>query len=242
MIIAEACLVIIGLEALVLRKRLARLTKLRLRRLWLVWVALVVQIVVISILPDHPHALFSIANFVSYLAAGLFVWSNRRIPGALVIGLGGGLNVLAIAINGGKMPASETALRASGWKPLPGHFVNSGVVSHPRLAFLGDIFNTPRWVPGHTVFSIGDVIAVFGLALLVWVTCTKATDGTPSSRTWSTWSTWPTKGFARLTDVLGERSHPAPAQSGPAPGALTRSTVFGVQPVQAAPDPAAPRP
>lgn len=174
MIIAEVCLVVIALEALVLRRRLVQLTKLRIRRLWLVWLALIDQILVISILPDHPHFLLSVANFVSYVAAGLFVWSNRRIPGALVIGLGGACNVVAIATNGGRMPASETALRASGWKPLPGHFVNSGVVSHPKLAFLGDIFNTPRWLPGHTVFSIGDVIAVFGIALLVYLTCARA--------------------------------------------------------------------
>ncbi|MGH8980211.1 MAG: DUF5317 domain-containing protein [Acidimicrobiales bacterium] len=174
MIIAEVCIVVIAIEALILRKRLVQLTKLRIRRLWLVWLALLDQIVVISVLPDHPHFLLSIANFGSYLAAGVFVWSNRRIPGALVIGLGGACNVTAIALNGGKMPASKTALEASGWKPLPGHFVNSGVVSHPKLAFLGDIFNTPRWLPGHTVFSIGDVIAVVGIALLVYLTCAKA--------------------------------------------------------------------
>lgn len=176
MIIAEACIVLIALEALVLRKKLVRLTKLRIRRFWLVWAALIVQIIAISVLPDHPHFLLSSANLLSYLAAGLFVWSNRRIPGAPVIGAGGACNVIAISLNGGRMPATETALRASGWKPLRGHFVNSGFVSHPKLAFLGDIFNTPRWVPGHTVFSVGDVIAVLGLALLIYRTCAKEPD------------------------------------------------------------------
>lgn|GEM_PF-2045075 len=174
MIVAEVCLGLVVLEALVLRRRILRLARIRFRRFWLVWLALADQIVVISILPDHPHFLLTAANFVSYLAAAAFVWSNRRVPGALVIGLGGACNVLAIAANGGEMPASETALRASGWRPLHGHFVNSGVVSHPRLAFLGDIFNTPRWLPGHTVFSIGDVVAVLGFAMLVYLTCTRA--------------------------------------------------------------------
>lgn len=231
MIIAEACLVLVTLEAIVLRRRLARLTKLRLRRFWLVWVALIVQIVVISILPDHPHVLFSIANFASYLAAGLFVWSNRRIPGALVIGLGGALNVLAIATNGGKMPASETALRASGWKPLPGHFVNSGLVGHPRVAFLGDIFNTPRWIPGHTVFSAGDVIAVLGLGLLVYLTCAKGADdvrasGTLSARMSARMSAGLSTGFARLAGALGMHSRRAPGLAAPeleVAGHLSRS-------------------
>jgi Family of unknown function (DUF5317) len=184
LIIAEACLFIIAVEALVLRRRLVRLTKLRFRRLWLVWLALIDQVLVISILPDHPHPLLLVANFASYLAASLFVWSNRQIPGALVIGLGGACNVIAIAANDGKMPASETALRASGWTPPPGHFVNSGLVSHPKLGFLGDIFDAPRWFPGHTVFSAGDVVAVFGLALLVYFTCARAAeDGVqPESR------------------------------------------------------------
>lgn len=186
MIGAEVCFAVLVLEALVLRKRLVRLTNLRIRRIWLVWLALIDQIVVISFLPDHPHILLSIANFVSYLVAGLFIWSNRRIPGALVIGLGGACNVLAIALNGGRMPASETALRASGWTPPAGHFVNSGLVADPKLAFLGDIFNTPRWLPGHTVFSVGDVIVMIGFALLVYLTCAKAPEERARPRNWIT--------------------------------------------------------
>jgi hypothetical protein len=202
MIIAEACIVLIGLEALVLRKKLVRLTKLRIRRFWLVWAALIDQIIVISVLPDRPHLLLSVANVLSYVAAGLFVWSNRRIPGALVIGAGGACNVVAIALNGGTMPATETALRASGWKPLRGHFVNSGIVSHPKLAFLGDIFNTPKWLPGHTVFSVGDVIAVFGLALLVYRTCAKAPDEPAAD---------PAPG--RGQEVLGRAEQPTPSSA-----------------------------
>lgn len=202
MIIVEACVALIALEAVVLRKKLLRLTKLRIRRFWLVWAALIDQIIVISVLPDRFHILLSVANVLSYVAAGLFVWSNRRIPGALVIGAGGACNVVAIALNGGKMPATETALRASGWKPLRGHFVNSGIVSHPKLAFLGDIFNTPRWLPGHTVFSVGDVIAVFGLALLVYRTCAKERDEPAAD-----------PAPARGEDVLARAEQPSPSSA-----------------------------
>lgn len=173
MIIAEVCAIVLVVEALLLRGRMARLAKLRISRLWLVFLALIDQILVISVLPDHPHFLLSAANLVSYLAAAVFIWSNRHIPGALVIGLGGAANVAAILANGGQMPASETALRASGWKPVPGHFVNSGLVSHPKLAFLGDVFSTPRWVPGRTVFSVGDVVLVLGIALLFYLSCAR---------------------------------------------------------------------
>jgi hypothetical protein len=78
--------------------------------------------------------------------------------------------------NGGTMPASAAALSASGWRPAPGHFTNSAVVPHPKLSILGDIFATPRWLPAHDVFSIGDVLIVAAVALLVYKTCQDAPD------------------------------------------------------------------
>lgn len=171
MIIVYACLVVLALEAVVLRGRLARLTSLRIRRLYLIWLALANEVVVISILPGHQSLLFAAANLLSYAAAGAFVWSNRRIPGLLPIAFGGALNLTAIVANNGTMPASARALAASGWRGQPGHFANSAVLAHPRLAVLGDIFATPRWLPGHDVFSIGDVVIVIGFALLVYRAC-----------------------------------------------------------------------
>ena len=74
------------------------------------------------------------------------------------------------------MPASASALAASGWRPQPGHFTNSAVVAHPKLAVLGDIFATPRWLPAHDVFSIGDVLIVLAVGLLVYKTCASGPD------------------------------------------------------------------
>lgn len=173
MIVFEACLAVLVLEALVFRGRLVRLAQLRIRRLWLVWLALLDQFLVISILPGSASAALAAANLGAYVAAGAFVWINRRIPGIVLIAIGGGCNVAAIAANHGTMPASATALRASGWRPSPGHFVNSAVVAHPRLSWLGDIFSTPHWLPGHDVFSVGDVLVIAGIALLVALTCRK---------------------------------------------------------------------
>ncbi len=176
MIIVLACAVVVAVEALWLRRRLARLFALRFRRFYLVWLALVDQVLVISVLPGRDHLVLNFANLLSYAAAGLFVWSNRRLPGILLVGAGGALNLLVIAVNAGTMPASSGALAASGWRPQPGHFTNSAVVTHPKLSFLGDIFATPRWFPAHDVFSIGDVLIVVAVAALVYRTCTAVPD------------------------------------------------------------------
>jgi hypothetical protein len=172
-IIVLACVVVVAVESLFLRGRLGRLMTIRFRRMYLVWVALLDQILVISVLPDHEHLVLDIANLVSYAAAAFFVWSNRRIPGVMLLGAGGALNLLAIVTNGGTMPASASALRASGWKPAVGHFANSAVVAHPKLVFLGDIFASPRWVPFHDVFSVGDLVIVVAVGLLVYKTCAR---------------------------------------------------------------------
>ena len=179
MIIVLACAVVVAIEALILRGRLRRMSTLRFRHFYLVWLALLDQVLVISVLPAHPHLVLDIANLLSYAAAGLFVWSNRRTPGVLILGAGGALNLLAIVSNGGTMPASAAALSASGWRPAPGHFTNSAVVAHPKLSILGDIFATPRWLPAHDVFSIGDVLIVAAVALLVYKTCQAAPDMEP---------------------------------------------------------------
>jgi hypothetical protein len=173
-IIVYACLAVLIVEAALLRGRILRLTSIRIRRIYLVWLALADQVLVISVLPGSHHLVLVIANSLSYVAAGAFVWSNRRIPGLLFIALGGGLNATAIAANGGTMPASARALAASGWRPSAGHFANSAVVAHPKLAWLGDIFSTPRWMPGHDVFSIGDIVITVAFAALVYRTCAVA--------------------------------------------------------------------
>ncbi|MDT4987028.1 MAG: hypothetical protein QOI74_1122 [Micromonosporaceae bacterium] len=156
---------------------LARLANLRLRHGWLLWAALLDQIVVVSVLPDsHPTAL-ALAHIASYLAAGACLVVNRRLPGIWFIGGGGGLNGLVIALNGGTLPATGTAVLASGQGARPEHFNNSAVLAHPRLPLLGDIFATPAWLPGHNVFSVGDIAIWTGLAWLLWRTCQPLASG-----------------------------------------------------------------
>ena len=60
-------------------------------------------------------------------------------------------------------PASRSALERAGLHLNPHEFLNSGVLAHPHLAFLGDVLATPSWVPLANVFSIGDVLILCGV-------------------------------------------------------------------------------
>ena len=86
------------------------------------------------------------------------------MPGVPVILFGGLLNFVAIAANGGVMPADpDLAMHAAGSEG----FVNSGAVEDPRLLFLGDVFATPDWFPLYNVYSVGDAFIVLGVLVLL---------------------------------------------------------------------------
>lgn len=162
--------------------RLSRLPELALRRGWLVGLALGTQVLIISIFPQWPRPLLVAGHALSYVLAGLFIWVNRRLPGLLIVSLGGGLNALAIAVNGGQMPASLTAVRAAGLPVENDEFVNSGVLADPRLAFLGDVFASPSWLPLRNVYSVGDLVILAGACWAVHRTCRSALGRDP--RAW----------------------------------------------------------
>lgn len=142
---------------------LRRLGDLRFRGSWVVLLALVAQVVVISVIPGENHAVLASVHLATYAAAGWFVVMNRRVPGILVIAVGAASNALAIAANRGTLPASRSALEHAGLHLNPHEFLNSGVLAHPHLAFLGDVLATPSWVPLANVFSIGDVLILCGV-------------------------------------------------------------------------------
>jgi hypothetical protein len=169
-IILYAVLILAAVHALLPGSDLRRLGQIRLRHSWLVWLALADQIVVISVFPDL-GAVSEGAHLASYGLAAMFALLNNRSAGTWIIGIGGICNLLVITANGGTMPATSGALKASGWRPTPGHFANSAALPNPRLAPLGDVFSTPPWFPVHSVFSIGDVVIVLGVALFLHSTC-----------------------------------------------------------------------
>ena len=95
---------------------------------------------------------------------------NRHIPGIVLLGLGFLSNSLAIASNGGFMPASPSALTIAGLPLLaPGQTSNNSIGMSPdtRLWFLGDIFAIPRGLPFPNIFSIGDVLIAIGAVYLI---------------------------------------------------------------------------
>jgi hypothetical protein len=155
---------------------LRRLADIKLRWVPLAVAALAVQVFVITIWPAMPHPIAVGAHLASYLMLAAVVWINRGVPGMVVIALGAGANALAIAVNDGTLPASAHALREAGIKPRVG-FQNSGVLTHPHLAWLGDTMVTPSWLPLRNMLSVGDLVLLLGAVILVMrVTHTSTVD------------------------------------------------------------------
>jgi uncharacterized protein DUF5317 len=150
---------------------LAALTEVRLRHAWLIPAALAIQVYITTIDPDGSRGAHAAVHLGSYLLAGAFVLANRDLPLIWLVALGGALNLLVIAMNGGVMPADADALRRAGWPAVSDQFENSIALAHPRLLFLGDVFAVPRWVPFANVFSIGDVLLVLGGIAVVHRLC-----------------------------------------------------------------------
>jgi hypothetical protein len=151
---------------------LDRLADLEFRGVRWLLAALVAQLAIIVVVPGGDTDAHRVVHVATYAAGAVFLWANRRIPGVLVLGAGAMLNAVAIAANGGVMPASEDAMRSAGM-PLPAgtEFVNSAPVADAALGFLGDVLAVPSWLPGAKVFSVGDVLIAVGAAIVVHVAC-----------------------------------------------------------------------
>lgn len=168
MILVVACLVVVAVT-FACGGRLTGFAALKLRWLPAVFAALAIQILVVNVLPSAlPQPVSAALHLASYGMAAAFLLVNRRVPGLLLVGVGGLANLAAISANGGVMPASPHALRAAGMAVHTSGYTNSTAVAHARLAFLGDIFSVPRGVPLANVFSVGDVLLVVGGAVLLW--------------------------------------------------------------------------
>jgi Family of unknown function (DUF5317) len=144
--------------------RLGALVEVQLRRVWAIFAALGLEIAAID-LPGLSEGMRAALLVAAYPVGALFLAANWHLPGIPLIALGGALNLLAMAVNGGVMPASPTALAGAG---LPVHapgFQNSTALAEPRLAWLGDVFYLPASWPLSNVFSIGDVLIALGI---VW--------------------------------------------------------------------------
>lgn len=147
--------------------RLDRLGDLHFRWGWLAVGGLVVQIALFSpivapVVGDLGPAIYVLSTAAVFIA----VVRNWRIPGLAIVALGAASNLLAIAANGGVMPASPEAIAALGLDPTEG-FSNSVVMTDPALRPLTDIFALPTWLPAANVFSIGDILIGVGVAVAI---------------------------------------------------------------------------
>lgn len=152
--------------------RLSRLAEVRLKAWWTIIASLVIQVFLIEVFAGSFGGVVSATiHLLSYGLAIMFVWHNRRITGMALMVFGGMLNLVAIAANGGVMPANLSALETAGIITDSDEFENSAPIDDPTLGFLGDIFAIPEGIPFANVFSIGDIILVIGGGVTVHSVC-----------------------------------------------------------------------
>ncbi|MCR6712251.1 MAG: DUF5317 domain-containing protein [Demequina sp.] len=131
----------------------------------LIWATLIFQTVVLMV--DMPHNLAAGLHVASYAAAIGFLWLNRHFPGVYFVGAGALSNGVAIALNGGTLPASADAVARAGLDETGG-FNNTAVLEDPKLPWLGDVFAWPAPLPLANTFSVGDVLIVIGAFVAAW--------------------------------------------------------------------------
>ncbi|HEY8736403.1 MAG TPA: DUF5317 domain-containing protein [Candidatus Dormibacteraeota bacterium] len=152
-----------------------QLSHIRVNRPEFLVAALVAKVLVALLGTTHSQLAIDTArplNIIGAILLLLVVWFNRRIPGAILFGVGLGLNLLVIASFGGRMPvilprdvdpnSAMLILLKSGLDPL--HVW----LQHPHgLWFIGDIFTIPS-IAGHSsLVSIGDLLMAAGVAWLI---------------------------------------------------------------------------
>ncbi len=148
------------------------LAKLEINCLWAAPLALALQVVILTLAPGGNHALHVAVHIGTYGLVAVFIWANRRLPGAVVIAAGTISNTAAILANGGVMPRSATAQRLAGLT-LGRGFHNAAVLAHPHLPWLGDIIPVPAFAFSN-VLSVGDCLLFVGMTVLLHRTCGRA--------------------------------------------------------------------
>ena len=152
---------------LVLGGRPGRLASLQFRWIPVLVGGLVAQLVLFSVpvterIGDLGAPLYVLSTAVVILALA----ANWRIIGVPILVAGAACNLAAIIANGGYMPAGASALAALG-RVLGPEYSNSAAIAHPNLELLTDIFAMPRWMPGHNIFSVGDMLIGLGVVVII---------------------------------------------------------------------------
>lgn len=150
---------------LVVGGRVSNLARLRFRWPWVLFAAVLVREAVLL----TPLNRVSGAQYLYLLAlATIVVWTVAhigRLPGVWLITAGAALNLVVIAVNGGRMPvASEFAAALTRHGGTLGQYTVMSSSTHLNLV--------ADWIylnPVPEAYSPGDVLVALGLAILVFV-------------------------------------------------------------------------
>lgn len=148
---------------------------------WLVWLALLPQILTFYLPATGQFVPDVIARAILVMSQALllvFAWRNRHSVAFWVMGVGLGMNLVAIVANGGLMPISpETLHRLVPQQPIEFWPIGERLAGTKdiilaqdaiRLPWFVDRFTTPAWYPQATAFSLGDILLAVGVFLLLW--------------------------------------------------------------------------
>jgi hypothetical protein len=121
------------------------------------------------------EALVPVVYTVTLCVLVAFLVTNRRVLGVPILLAGLMLNMLVISANAGRMPASAVALEAAGRVEeadvlrLRGAAANCVLMSDStRLNMLGDDIVIRLGGPVGSAYSIGDLVALAGEAVVVF--------------------------------------------------------------------------
>ena len=180
LLLAVVAGLIAGLTRAWIGKRIFQTPKLKL--VWLVLLAVVPQLLSFNIsgtssfIPDN---LASVILVSSQVLLSVFVLANLDMPGFWALGLGLGMNLLVIVLNGGWMPISpETVLRLAPeaspdtWQIGARLGMSKDIVlsvTEMRLWWFSDRYLIPMWLPWRVAYSLGDVLIAAGVFWFLWV-------------------------------------------------------------------------
>ena len=113
--------------------KLSRVGEVRIRWIWLAAAAFGIQVVLVTVVPDGDSTVHRILHLATYVLAAACLIRNLDLRFVWLVGVGGLLNLIAIAANGGVMPASRSALETAG--------LDAGIT--PPLAAIAIRFKRP---------------------------------------------------------------------------------------------------
>src|SRR3712207_5145294 len=93
--------------------RVGRLSGMEIRGLPFAYAAFAIQVVLVTVVPSGDETVHRVAHLVTYGLVAACILRNLDIRFMWMVAAGGLLNFIAIAANGGVMPASRGALDAA---------------------------------------------------------------------------------------------------------------------------------